>query len=179
MLLSNLRVVGARSAAVVGFIAVSTSWVWSQSRPTGQAQSAAPTADSVDIVLQDGSLSRLTFGAIKKASTGPIERGGLKFDFTPLLVVMRAVGIPGSARIHVTGDAGDEMTLQHGAPPSFDTEDFGFIFNQRAYPVLTPRPGTRPAAAPLTNDRPQVRDVIRIEVVRNDRRAHIEARALD
>lgn len=129
-----------------------------------QARQAVP--DSVEIVLENGQRSRFAVAAIKKATTGPIVRGGMEFDFTPLVAVMKAAGIPSSARIHVTGNTRNELTLQHGAQGVLDPEHFGFIFNQRGEPVLTPKPGTPPAASPVTDERPQVRDVVKIEVVR-------------
>lgn len=123
----------------------------------------------VEVVNAQGAHTRLGFDLIKKSSTGPIVRGGDYFEFTPLLAVMKLANLPPSARLRVTGAAvragsGDDMTLGKGL--KFDPADFGFIFNRRGRPVLTPRPGTIHASAPVTNDRPQVRDVTTMAVVK-------------
>ncbi len=119
------------------------------------------------MVLENGKSTRLATAAIKKASTGPIDRAGQAFQFTPLAAVMKAAGIPAGARVRVTaGDRGEQMVLERGSKTLADPDHFGFIFNLRGWPVLTPKPGTPPAAAAEPANRPQVRDVTKIEVVK-------------
>jgi hypothetical protein len=131
----------------------------------------APGPDYVEIVNARGQRSQLALSAIKKASSGPIVRGGDNFEFTPLLAVMKAAGIPDSAHVRISGiapsngKAANEITLVKGSTADRDSGDFGFIFNRRGRPVLTPRPGTTAAAAAVTSQRPQVVDVTRIVVV--------------
>jgi hypothetical protein len=165
---SAFVVVSATIAMTLGVLPASSARTQSRANAgqPQQAQARAALPDSVEIVMENGQRSRFAVAAIKKATTGPIIRGGMEFDFTPLAAVMKAAGIPTSARIHVTGDSGNELTLQHGAQGALDPEHFGFIFNQRGQPVLTPKPGTPPAASPNTDERPQVRGVVKIEVVR-------------
>ena len=163
--------------AAAGLLAVSPSWAVGQTAPgqpgpagqpgtrqPGSHNSQAP--DSVAIGLANGQSTRLATAAIRQAATGPIDRLGQTFSFTPLAAVMKAAGIPAGARIRVTaGERGDQLTLERGSKTLPDPDHFGFIFNLRGWPVLTPRPGTPPAAAPEPAKRPQVRDVTRIEVV--------------
>ena len=134
----------------------------------GQGQpSGTPAPEFVEVLLESGQMTRLQVSTIRKASTGPIKRLGMDFPFTPLTAVMKAAGIAPRARIRVTAAAtGETLTLQRGGS-LHDPEHFGFIFNLRGWPVLTPRPGTPPARALEPSNQPQVRDATKIEVVKD------------
>ena len=153
---------------MVGLLAIASP-AWSQA-PAARGSQPSPSVaipTEIEIVRENGQRSRFAIADIKKASTGSIPRNGDDFPFTPLTVVMKAAGIPNNARLRVTAAAGkNEMTLQRGAAaPVFNPDHFGFIFNQQGLAVLTPKPGTPPAAAQAVNERPQVRGVVKIEVI--------------
>ena len=136
---------------------------------TGKGAAVQQTAgpDFVEVIDAKGARSQVSLTAIKKASSGPIQRRGDRFEFTPLLAVMKLANVPPSASIRVTGTGGNPKTNHQmflGKGANFDPVDFGFIFNLRGRPVLTPRAESRHATAEVT-DRPQVVDVISIAIV--------------
>jgi hypothetical protein len=136
-----------------------------------RAGAPGPGPDGPPIQLVNaGRTTSLTLEAVRRAASGTIDRNGQAFPFTPLVDLLKANGVAANALLRVSaGDDPSQMpiTLQAGSKQVgvYDPAHFGFVFNMRGQPVLTPRPGTPPAAAPVVADRPQVRGVTRIEVV--------------
>jgi len=119
-------------------------------------------------IVNGSTRTRISLADIKKAKSGTIIRNGATVEFTPLAAVIKLARIPAASQIRVSGTAtnsqgGREMILRDGS--TYEPADFGFIFNRRGRPVLTPRPGTKHAAPPVEADRPQVVDVLSITVV--------------
>jgi hypothetical protein len=98
----------------------------------------AGSSETVDVTASDGSVRALSLGAIRQAKTGTMTRYGQQFEVTPFTIVMRLAGIAADARIRVVGEE-EELTLQ-SASGADSPADYGFIFNLRGRPVLTPLP---------------------------------------
>lgn len=175
----QLRVLrGAAAAVAAGMLTVGVVSVSAQAAPKGQGtgrhqpQAGAPQAPRqeaapafIEVTLAKGKKAQLSIDAIKKASNGTIKRGSLDFAFTPLTPLLKSLGVSPTARIRVSGGAGSTPLLLTRSSKALNPDDFGFIFNQRGLPVLTPKPGTPAASAPVQDDRPQIRGVVAIEVL--------------
>ena len=98
----------------------------------------AGTSETVDVIASDGSVRALSLGAIRQAKTGTMTRYGQQFEVTPFTTVMKLAGIAAEARIRVVGEE-EELMLQSGSAGE-NPADYGFIFNLRGRPVLTPLP---------------------------------------
>ena len=131
---------------------------------------ASAPRDTVTVRVEDASGARsreYPVTAITDAASDTMLRNGQPFRFTPLPSVLVAFGIAPTARVRISA-AGAEgaLTMDSGTADAYDPKDFGFIVNQQGALVLTPRPGTAPAASPTVSDWPQVRGVSRIDVER-------------